>query len=476
MNVVFVSAEADPFAKTGGLGEVVGSLPSFLHKQGIDVRVILPKYSTISDCYKEKFRHLAHFDVQVAWRQQYCGLEEMVYQGVHYYFLDNEYYFSRPQVYGEYDDAERFAFFSRAALESLIHIPGFKPDIIHCHDWHTALIPLMLKEFYNREPLYYPLKTVFTIHNLKYQGIFSKEVLTDIVGLGQEYFTEEALEFHGAVNFMKAALLYADLITTVSPSYAEEIKKPYYGEKLDGILRKRGKAVTGILNGIDYGVYDPYNDPNLVMPFDNLGLAKQENKKHLQAIMNLPVQEDIPVLGMVSRLADQKGLDLLAHVMEEILAEEVQMVILGTGEKRYEEMLSYFVSKYPEKLALHLEFSDKLAHQIYAGADLFLMPSRFEPCGIAQMIAMRYGTLPIVRETGGLKDTVLPYSELSGTGNGFSFSNYNAHEFLFTVQKALKIYRSAGQVWAGLRQRAMERDFSWEGSARAYSEIYESLF
>lgn len=475
MNVVFVSAEADPFVKIGGLGEVVGSLPSFLHKQGIDVRVIMPKYSTIPDRYKAKFRHLAHFDVQVAWRQQYCGLEEMVYQGVHYYFLDNEYYFSRPQVYGEYDDAERFVFFSRAALESLIHIPGFKPDIIHCHDWHTALIPLMLKEFYSREPLYYPLKTVFTIHNLKYQGVFSRIVLSDIVGLGREYFTEETLEFHRAVNFMKAALIYADRITTVSPTYAEEIQNPYYGEKLDGLLRKRGEVVTGILNGIDYEVYNPYKDPYLTMPFDNPTLAKQENKKHLQTIMNLPVRKDIAVLGMVSRLADQKGLDLLAHVMEEILAEDVQLVILGTGEKRYEEMLSYFASKYPDKLAVNLTFSDKLAHQIYAGADLFLMPSCFEPCGIAQMIAMRYGTIPVVRETGGLKDTVLPYNELTGVGNGFSFAHYNAHEFLFTVQRALRIYKSDKQVWANLRQKAMERDFSWEKSARAYKEIYESL-
>ncbi|MDP4158827.1 MAG: glycogen synthase GlgA [Bacillota bacterium] len=475
MNVVFVSAEADPFAKTGGLGEVVGSLPSFLHKQGIDVRVIMPKYRTISDCYKEEFRHLAHFDVQVAWRKQYCGLEEMVYQGVHYYFLDNEYYFSRPQVYGEYDDAERFAFFSRAALESLIHIPGFKPDIIHCHDWHTALIPLMLKEFYSREPLYYPLKTVFTIHNLKYQGVFSKEVFSDIVGVREEYFSEDALEFHGAVNFMKAALIYADRITTVSPTYAEEIQNPYYGEKLDGLLRKRSEAVTGILNGIDYRAYDPQKDPYLARPFDNLPLAKQENKKHLQTIMGLPIRDDIAVLGMVSRLAEQKGLDLLAHVMDEILAEEVQIIILGTGEQRYEEMLRYFALNYPEKVGLCLKFSDEMAHKIYAGADMFLMPSRFEPCGIAQMIAMRFGTIPIVRETGGLKDTVLPYNEISCAGNGFTFVDFNAHELLFAVQRALRLFHSDKQVWADLRQRVMEKDFSWERSANAYIEIYEAL-
>jgi starch synthase len=475
MKLVFVTAEADPFVKTGGLGEVMGSLPAFLHKQGVDVRVIMPKYSTIAEHFQGEFMHLAHFDVPVAWRKQYCGLDEMVYQGVHYYFIDNEYYFSRPRIYGEYDDAERFAFFSRAALESLIHIPGFKPDIIHCQDWQTALIPLMLKAFYSQEPLYYPIKTIFTIHNLKYQGIFPKEVLDDIVGLGMEYFTENTLEFHGAVNFMKAALLYSDRITTVSPTYAEEIKNPYYGEKLDGLLRKRSEFLMGILNGIDYEVYDPMKDPYLVMPYSNFPLAKEENKKHLQSIFGLPVRGDRAVLGMVSRLVDQKGVDLLAHVMEDVLELDVQMVILGTGEHRYEEMLRYFASKYPEKLAIKLEFSDKLAHEIYGGADMLLMPSRFEPCGISQMIAMRYGTVPIVRETGGLKDTIMPYNEMTGVGNGFNFVNYNAHELLFAVQRAVGIYQEDKLVWDNIRQNALKGDFSWDRSANAYIEIYESL-
>ena len=475
MKLIFVTAEADPFVKTGGLGEVGGSLPAFLHKQGIDVRVIMPKYSIISERFQKEFKHLAHFDVQVAWRKQYCGLDELVYEGVPYYFIDNEYYFSRPGVYGEFDDAERFAFFSRAALESLIHIPEFKPDIIHCHDWHTALIPLMLKAFYSREPLYYPIKTIFTIHNLKYQGIFSMEVLNDIVGLGMEYFTEDALEFHGAVNFMKAALLYADRITTVSPAYAEEIKYPFYGEKLDGLLRERSGDLTGILNGIDYEIYDPYKDPYLVKSFNNFPLAKEENKKHLLKILGLPVRGETAVLGMVSRLVDQKGLDLLAHVMEEILELDVQMVILGTGEIKYEEMLRYFVSKFPEKLAIRLEFSDEMAHLIYAGADMFLMPSRFEPCGIAQMIAMRYGTVPIVRETGGLKDTVMPYSEITSSGNGFSFVDYNAHELLFAVQRAVRIYYEDQPVWDNIRENALTSDFSWDRSANAYIEIYNSL-
>jgi starch synthase len=475
LKLVFVTAEAAPFLKTGGLGDVVGSLTTFLHKQGVDVRVIMPKYSTVAEHFQNEFIHLAHFDVPVAWRKQYCGLDEIVYQGVPYYFIDNEYYFSRPGIYGEYDDAERFAFFSRAALESLIHIPGFKPDIIHCHDWHTALIPLMLKAFYNREPLYYPLKTIFTIHNLKYQGVFPKEILSDILGLGMEYFSEDTLEFFGAVNFMKAALVYADQITTVSPTYAEEIKYPYYGENLEGLLIERSNSLTGILNGIDYELYDPSKDPYLVKPNDNFPLAKEENKKHLQSILGLPVRGDRAVLGMVSRLTDQKGLDLLAHVMEELLEQDIQMVILGSGESQYEEMLRYFAAKYPEKLAIRLAFSDQLAHEIYAGADMFLMPSRFEPCGISQMIAMRYGTIPIVRETGGLKDTILNYNELTGEGNGFSFMNYNAHEFLFEVKRALRLYQDQKQVWDNIRQNGMKADYSWERSIKAYLKLYEAL-
>ena len=475
MKLVFVTAEANPFVKTGSLGEVMGSLPAFLHKQGVDVRVIMPKYSTIPDHFQRLMTHLAHFDVRVAWRQQYCGLDEMVYQGVHYYFIDNEYYFSRPRIYGEFDDAERFSFFSRAALESLMHIPGFITDIIHCQDWHTALIPLMLKKFYSQEPLYYPIKTVFTIHNLKYQGIFPKEVLGDIMGLGMEYFTKDTLEFHGAVNFMKAALLYSDQITTVSPTYAEDIKDPYYGENLDGVLRERSQSLTGILNGIDYEVYDPYKDPYLSSLYHDLSLAKEAYKNHLQSISGLPIREDRAILGMVTRLVDQKGLDLVAQVMEEILELDVQMVIVGSGEHCYREMLHYFAARYPESLAINLEFTDKQAHEIYGGADMLLMPSRFEPCGISQMIAMRYGTVPIVRDTGGLKDTITPYNEMTGVGNGFSFTNYNAHELLLTVQHAVGLYQEDKLVWDNIRQNALQSDGSWDRSAKAYMGIYESL-
>jgi len=333
----------------------------------------------------------------------------------------------------------------------------------------------MLKEFYSHEPLYYPIKTIFTIHNLKYQGIFPKEVLNDILGLGMEYFTENTLEFHGAVNFMKAALLYSDRITTVSPTYAEEIQNPYYGEKLDGLLRKRSQQLKGILNGIDYEVYDPMKDPYLVMPYSNFPLAKVANKKHLQSVFGLPVQGDKAVLAMVSRLADQKGVDLLVHIMEELLELDVQMVILGTGEQRFENVLRYFASKHPEKLAVKLEFSDRLAHEVYGGADMLLMPSRFEPCGISQMIAMHYGTVPIVRETGGLKDTIIPFNEMTGVGNGFSFAHYNAHELLFAVQRAVSIYQEDKFAWDTIRQNALKGDYSWDRSAKAYIEIYESL-
>lgn len=360
-------------------------------------------------------------------------------------------------------------------LESLTHLPEFKPDILHCHDWHTGLIPLLKSEFYAKEPLYYSLKTVFTIHNLKYQGIFPKEVLTDVIGLNQRYFTEENLEFHGRVNFMKAGLLYADQITTVSPTYAQEIQYSFYGEKLEGILQKRKDSLLGILNGIDYQVYDPDTDPLIAVPYRSSPEAKEMNKGNLQRSLGLAEQVNRPLLGMVSRLVDQKGLDLLCFIMEEILMLDVQIVILGTGERQYEEKLQTFAEKYRDKFVFKNGFDDQLAHQIYAGIDILLMPSLFEPCGISQMIAMRYGTIPIVRETGGLKDTVIPYNEYTGEGNGFSFANYNAHELLFAVQRAVEIFDSDKTAWARLKNNAMKRDFSWESSASAYINIYKSL-
>lgn len=475
MKIVFAIAEADPFVKTGGLGEVGGSLPSALQRKGADVRVIMPKYSNIPEDFRKQFQHINHFYVPLAWRRQYCGLEELIYKGVRFYFIDNEYYFKRSNIYGEYDEAEQYAFFSRAVLESLTHLPEFKPDIIHCHDWHTALIPLLQKEFYVKEPLYYSLKTVFTIHNLKYQGVFPKEVLTDIIGLNEKYFTEEKLEFNGKVNFMKAGLLYADRITTVSPTYAREIQYSFYGERLEGIIQKRKDSLLGILNGIDYQVYDPYTDSLISFPYGSSPKAKDLNKKDLQHCLGLPERGNLPLLGMVSRLVDQKGLDLLCFIMEEILMLDVQLVILGTGDKLYEEKLQTFAEKYPDKFVFRREFNDQFAHKIYAGIDILLMPSLFEPCGIAQMIAMHYGTIPIVRETGGLKDTVIPFNEYTGEGNGFSFANYNAHELLFAVQRAVKIYDSDRTAWARLQKSAMTCDFSWKSSASAYLNLYESL-
>ncbi|CAA7602781.1 starch synthase (glycosyl-transferring) [Acididesulfobacillus acetoxydans] len=475
MKIVFAIAEADPFIKTGGLGEVGGSLPAALQGQGADVCVIMPKYSEIPEHFRRQFKPITHFPVPVAWRRQYCGLEEMNYRGIRYYFIDNEYYFKRTHVYGEYDEAERYAFFARAVLESLLHLPEFKPDIIHCHDWHTALIPLMLKEFYNKEPLHYSVKTVFTIHNLKYQGIFPHEVLDDVLGLDEKYFREDRLEFHGAVNFMKAGLLYADRITTVSPTYAQEIQDPFYGERLDGVLRQRRDVLAGILNGIDYEVYNPETDRYLAVPFSASPRAKEENKQDLQRSLGLPPRRGWPLLGMVSRLVDQKGLDLVLRVLEEILRLDVQLVILGRGERKYEEELQAQAGRHPEKFALRREFNDELGHKIFAGSDLLLMPSRFEPCGIAQMMAMRYGTLPVVRETGGLKDTVKPYNEFTGDGDGFSFGNYNAHEFLFTVERAVRLYYENKPAWNRLKKQAFRRDFSWDKSAKAYVELYRSL-
>lgn len=475
MRIVFAIAEADPFVKIGGLGEVGGSLPVALQKQGADVRVILPEYSMIPSHFRSDFHTVAHFSVPLSWRQQYCGLKELVHRGVHYYFIDNEYYFKRSNIYGSFDQAEQFAFFSRAVMESMLHLPAFKADIIHCHDWHTALIPLMLKEFYSQEPLYHNVKTVFTIHNLLYQGIFPEAVLGDIIGLGREFYSADTLEFDGMVNYMKAGLLFADRVTTVSPTYAREIQYAYFGEKLEGVLQQRKGELNGILNGVDYELYDPASDPYLAVGMDGSDLAKTQSKIYLQKSLGLPVREDVPILGMVSRLVEQKGLDLLAHAMEDILKLDVQIVILGAGERRYEEMLYYYSGQHPDQVAVRTVFDDRLAHRIYAGADILLMPSRFEPCGISQMIAMHYGTVPIVRETGGLKDTVIPYNQFTGEGNGFSFANYNAGELLFALKQAVKIYREEEPVWKVIRRRAMESDFSWERSAQAYLQIYQSL-
>lgn len=464
MKVLFALTEADPFVKTGGLGEVGGSLPFALQEQGVEIRVILPKYSCIPTAYRERMRPIKNFNVPLAWRNQYCGLEELEFQGIHYYFVDNEYYFLRSKCYGDGDEGEQYAFFSRAVLESIRFLPEFKPDIIHCHDWHTALIPLFLKVFYAKDTLYYNIKTLFTIHNLKYQGIFPKETLEDVLGLGREYSSPEKLEFNGGINFMKAGILYSDRVTTVSPTYALEIQDAYYGEGLDGVIHERKDSLMGILNGA----------PKPIFPRDLE--SKRENKIKLQSKLNLMTREEILILSMVSRLVDQKGLDLLLHVLDEILTLDIQLIILGTGDPHYEEKIKGFEDRYPNKFRALLKYQDELAHTIYAGADIFLMPSRFEPCGIAQMIAMSYGNIPIVRETGGLKDTVKPYSVTTGEGNGFTFANYNAHEFLYAVQRAVSMFYEHKEAWLKLQENALNSDFSWNQSAALYREVYESLY
>lgn len=475
VKVLFVAAEAVPFIKTGGLADVIGSLPKALKSQGIDVRVMLPKYSDIPNSFKEEMKAIAQLTVPVSWRQQYCGVEQLEYQGVPFYFVDNEYYFKRPGIYGHYDDAERYAYFCRAVLESLPSI-DFKPDVIHCHDWHSGMVSVFLKAFYDGNPFYQDIRTLFTIHNLGYQGVFAKEILPDILGLDQSYFTPDKLEFHDGVSFMKGGLVYSDIITTVSKTYAEEIQYPYFGEKLDGFLRARRADLKGIVNGIDYDLHNPAADQHLSANYNIKTIhLKQENKVKLQQRLGLPVRRDIPILAIVSRLVAPKGLDLIAHVLDELLGhEDVQLVVLGTGEEKYQQMFQHAAWQYPSKVSANIFFDETLAHQIYGGADIFLMPSLYEPCGIGQLIALRYGTLPVVRETGGLKDTVLPYSKYTGEGNGFTFTNYNAHDMLFTIKRALGLFYDR-PLWNKIVINAMNSDYSWSKSAREYINLYENL-
>lgn len=474
IKVLFVASEAVPFVKTGGLGDVIGSLPGALRDRGVDARVILPKYSFIPQEFKKEMAWLKTIDVPVGWRKQYCGIEMLKHDGVTFYFLDNEYYFKRPGPYGYYDDGERFAFFSRAVLEAIPYL-GFRPHILHCHDWQGGAIPLLLKALFRNHPVYRRLQTVFTIHNLRYQGIFPPNIVGDLLGLGPEYLTPEGIEFFGNANFMKAGLMYSNIITTVSTTYAQEIQTPFYGEGLEGVLQKKQEQLYGVLNGIDYAVFNPRKDPHIFKGYGPEDLqGKVENKIRLQSLLNLEENPRIPLLGLVSRLVAQKGLDLLEHVLKDILAMDVQMVVLGSGEKRYEEMFRKAGNQYSKKISAHILFDNALAHKIYAASDLFLMPSLFEPCGLGQLIAMKYGTLPLVRETGGLKDTVQPYEEETGEGYGFTFTNYNAHEMLGTIQKALEIYRDQ-ELWNKLMQRAMKLDFSWNTSAGDYISLYKGM-
>ena len=477
MKILFAASEAVPFVKTGGLGDVVGALAPVLAAEGHDVRVIIPMFGSISQEYQQQMSHVCDFEVQLGWRRQYCGIETLKKDGVTWYFMDNKYYFGRPYIYGMGgDEYERFGFFCRGVLNMLPMIE-FQPDVIHAHDWQSGMIPALLKIQYAHLPFYSGIKTVFTIHNLQYQGIFGIREVQDILGLGDSLWTDDKLECFGCANFLKAALVYADIITTVSPSYAEEIQTAYYGERLDGLLRARHHELYGVLNGIDMNEYDPAKDPKIAQNYSFRHLeGKAACKKALQEELGLEISPDTPLIGMVGRLSNQKGLDLVDYVISDIMHENVQLVVLGMGEGRYFNLFSWAEGEYKGRVAARFTMDHTLAHRIYAGADLFLMPSQFEPCGLSQMIAMRYGTIPVVRETGGLRDTVLSYNEFTGEGNGFTFFNYNAHDMLHTIQRAAEYYHHEPDIWKKLQERGMGGDYSWSRSARRYLELYESLF
>ena len=481
LHVAFASAEAAPFVKTGGLGDVAGSLPHALKAAGADVVVFVPKYDTIAQEYKDRMEHLCDFYVPLGWRNEYCGLERLNHEGVDYLFVDNERYFSRGYPYGFFDDGERFAYFSKAIVEALQYLPhtldNFTCDVLHCNDWHTAMAPVFLREFYQALPLYQNVKTVFSIHNIAFQGQYSAKVLNDILGLA--HIPAAAFQLTcgpDAINYMQGALNYTDAITTVSPTYAEEIKTPDFGEHLDGILRRRAPILQGIINGIDTTSFDPTTDPRIAQNFtveDRSG--KAVCKARLQEELGLEVRDDRPLMVMVTRLTRQKGMDLVTYALDRILSGGVQVAVLGTGDTEYENALRYFEGKYPGTMAARIQFDPALSQRMYAGADLFLMPSLFEPCGLSQMIAMRYGTLPIVRETGGLKDTVIPYNCYTGEGTGFSFAHFNGDEMADAVFRAARLFWDDRAAFNGLVENAMRADFSWKRSADAYIALYHNL-
>lgn len=481
LHIAFASAEAAPFVKTGGLGDVAGSLPHALKAAGADVVVFVPKYDTIAQEYKDRMEHLCDFYVPLGWRNEYCGLERLNHEGVDYLFVDNERYFSRGYPYGFFDDGERFAYFSKAIVEALQYLPhtldNFTCDVLHCNDWHTAMAPVFLREFYQALPLYQNVKTVFSIHNIAFQGQYSAKVLNDILGLA--HIPAAAFQLTcgpDAINYMQGALNYTDAITTVSPTYAEEIKTPDFGEHLDGILRRRAPILQGIVNGIDTNGFDPATDPRIAQNFtveDRSG--KAVCKARLQEELGLEVRDDRPLMVMVTRLTRQKGMDLVTYALDRILSGGVQVAVLGTGDTEYENALRYFEGKYPGTMAARIQFDPALSQRMYAGADLFLMPSLFEPCGLSQMIAMRYGTLPIVRETGGLKDTVIPYNCYTGEGTGFSFAHFNGDEMADAVFRAARLFWDDHAAFNGLVENAMRADFSWKRSAEAYIAVYHNL-
>lgn len=473
MNVWFAASEAAPLVKTGGLADVVGALPKSLAKRGVEVTVVLPKYGQISAAFTEAAARRGVFHVTLGWRSQYCGLEEVTVDGVRYLLIDNEFYFKREGLYGYGDEAERFAFFCFAFMEALGRAERL-PDVIHCHDWQTGLIPFLLRTRYSYMPGYPDIRTVFTIHNLMYQGVFSREQLQDLLAVGDELFTEDGLEFYGAGSCMKAGLLYADKLTTVSPTYANEIQTLEYGEKLDGVLRLRAGDLRGIVNGIDTDSYDPMNDVHLKVPFRNSLAKKRANKLAIQEELGLPVEEDVPLIGIVSRLVGQKGFDLIGEALPALMEENMQLVALGSGEPGYEDMLRDACVRYPGRIAVWFGFNEGLARRIYAASDMFLMPSRFEPCGLSQLISLRYRTVPIVRETGGLRDTVQPYNEFTGEGNGFTFGPASAHDLLVTVRRALSFYNDP-DVWKQIVLNGTKKDCGWDASSKEYHHLYREL-
>ena len=475
--VLFVSSESVPFIKTGGLADVVGSLPKYFDKNKYDVRVMLPKYMCMKDEWKDKLSYRLHFYMDLNWRQQYVGLLELQYEGITFYFIDNEYYFNGSKPYGDIAyDIEKFAFFSKAALSAL-PLLDFRPDIIHCHDWQTGLVPIYLDNFRYNNEFFRGIKTVITIHNLKFQGIWDAKTVKDMVGLADYYFTPDKLLHYKDANFLKGGIVYADYVTTVSDTYAEEIKQPFYGETLDGLMCARSNSLFGIVNGIDYDVYNPETDPYIVQNYSaqNFRKEKIKNKRALQQQLGLEQDDKRFMIGIVSRLTSQKGLDLIQCVMDEICSDGIQFVILGTGEEQYENMFRHYDWKYNNTVSANIYYSEELSHRVYAACDAFLMPSLFEPCGLSQLISLRYGTVPIVRETGGLKDTVEPYNEYESKGTGFSFANYNAHEMLNTIRYAEHVYYNKKREWNKIIDRGMASDFSWNSSARKYEELYTRL-
>lgn len=473
MKVLFVAAEAFPFAKTGGLADVIGSLPAALRKLGVDAGVIMPAYGSIDPEYRGKMKRLCKVTVSLGWRYQYCELKMLEYQGVPFYFVENDYYFKRNAIYSFFDDAERFAFFSRAVLHALPCLDT-APQILHCHDWHTGPVSVFLRAHFSRDPYYREIKTIFSIHNLLYQGNFPREVLSEIMELGDEYFTVSGIEFYGQVSYLKAGLVFSDYLTTVSPTYALEIQSPHCGYGMEGILQERSMQLAGIVNGIDLAAYNPSTDEHIFVKYRRSLHKKRENKLRLQQQLGLAVEGETPLIAFVNRLVEQKGLDIIIEALPELLNMGVQMIFLGTGDEHYTRLLQEMADLYPGKLSVNIFFDEPLAHKIYAASDFFLLPSLFEPCGIGQLIALRYGAIPVVRQTGGLSDTVGDFDEMTGIGNGFTFANYNAYDMIITIKRALTIYQDK-KLWHRIVSNALREDHGWAISARQYLDLYREL-